>query len=141
MKALEDLFKLVGRDAGSRVADQDLELTVVGTREDRHTIAALGVGDGVADEVAEDLGEPVGVGLECAVNGMEPKVAFAEQREVAPEVLKEVVEIDRLRLDHLSSLGASQGKHVSDQAVELVQAAQQDDCAFVTFALVVLVVE
>ena len=99
--------------------------TVVGPREDRDPIAALGVGDGVADEVAEHLGEPVGVGLERAVDGMESKVAVAEQREVAPEVLEEVVEIDRLRLDQLTCFGAGQGEHVSDQAVELVQAAQQ----------------
>ena len=108
-----------------------LSLTEISSRpsraraDDRDAVAGVGVGDGVADEVAEHLGESVGVGLERAVDGLELEVALAEQRQVAPEVLEELAQLDRARLDQLTCLGAGEREHVADEPVELVEAAQQ----------------
>ena len=97
--------------------------------------------DGVAHEVAQHLREPVGVGVSVPPTAVQLEVALAEQRQIAAHVLEETVEVDRLRLDQLAALGAGERQHVGDEAVELVEAAQQRDGAFVAAQLVGLAVE
>ena len=88
------MLELFGRDAGAAVGDGDLEPAVAGACCDRYAMAWVGVDEGVADELPEDLGDPVGVGLECPVDGLEVEVALAEQGKVTAEVFEEVAELD-----------------------------------------------
>ena len=53
------------------------------------------------------------------------EVALAEQRQVAAQVLEEVLQVDRARLDQAAGLGAGQREHVVDEPVHLVQPPQQ----------------
>ncbi len=103
-----------------------------GERGDVDAVARVGVGDRVADEVAQDLREPVGVGLEHAANRRDVEVALAEQWKVAAQVLEEVVELDRLRGDQASGLGAGEREHVGDEPVHLVEPAKHEVRPFMT---------
>src|SRR5579862_8448963 len=85
------------------------------------------MGDSVSNQVAQHLGETVGVGVKRPGDGLELEVALAEQREIASEVLEELIEIDRPRFNQLARLSAGQREHVRHQAIELVQPPQQRD--------------
>jgi hypothetical protein len=99
------------------------------------------VGDGVSHQVAHHLVEPIGIALERSAYLGHPEVAVSEQRQIAPDILEELGEIDRARLDQLACLGTRERQHVAHQPVELVEAAQQRHGLLVTVPLVALAVE
>jgi hypothetical protein len=99
------------------------------------------VSDGISHQVAHHLVEPIWIALERSAYRDHLKVAVSEQRQVSPNILEELTEIDRARLDQLACLGARERQHVAHQPVELVEAAQQRRGFLVTVPLIALAVE
>ena len=126
---------------GPESATEIVSRSPLHARHDVDAVIGLGVRDRVSHEVSQHLGEPVGVGVQCALDGLQVEVALAEQRQVATQVFEEVGEIDRLGLDKPARLGAREREHVGDEAVHLVEAAEQRDGALVAALLVGLAVE
>ena len=102
-----------------------ISMAVARARGEHDSISGLGVRDGVAHQVAQNLCQPVGVGVERPAYGLQLEIPLAEQRQVTADVLEEVGELDRARLDQLAGLRAGQGEHLADQPVELVEPVQQ----------------
>lgn len=96
------MLELVLWDARAAVLHRELEPAVAGPGGHGDPVARHRVCHGVADEVSQHLGEPVRVRLEHAVDGLDAEVAFAEQGQIAAQVLEEVPQADGLGAHQLA---------------------------------------
>jgi hypothetical protein len=94
------------------------------------------MGHRVSHQVAHHLVQPIGIALERPCHCGHPELAVSEQRQVATDILEEPGEVDRAWLDQLACLGTRQRQHVSNQPIELVEAAQKR-CGFLVAAALV----
>ena len=108
VEAFEDLLELIRWDPGPAVGDRDLKMVAPCARRHGDLAAGVGVGDRVADEVAEHLRQAVGICLQGAIDGLQPKFALAEQGKIATQVLEELTQVDWPGLDQLPGLGTGE---------------------------------